>query len=216
LNFIFNIFSNNTEFLGLVASVIVAISLIMNSVLKLRILNLIGSFVFAIYGYFIRSYPVLFLNIFICFINIYYIVNIVTIREYFSIFEFDKNSLYMQKFLSFYENDIKKFNESFDINILYKDLDIFFILRDLIPAGIFIVENRKDYQFVHLDYVIPKYRDLRIAEYLFYKNREYFEKKNYKKFVTKSKNKHHIKYLLKIGFKNIGKEEEYFVFEKKL
>lgn len=61
------------EWLGYAASVIIAISLLMNSMIKLRIVNSIGSFLFAIYGFGIRAYPVGIINSFIVIVNFYYL-----------------------------------------------------------------------------------------------------------------------------------------------
>ncbi|MFN3410709.1 MAG: hypothetical protein ACK4YF_00930, partial [Exilispira sp.] len=64
---------NTIELIGYISSIIIAISLTMSSVIKLRIFNLIGSLIFSVYGFIIKSYPVGFLNLFIVFVNIYYI-----------------------------------------------------------------------------------------------------------------------------------------------
>ncbi|MCH7845981.1 MAG: hypothetical protein IH850_09150 [Acidobacteria bacterium] len=43
-----------------------------------------------------------------------------------------------------------------------------FILRDLVPAGLFIGEVRDDGSIqVKLDYVIPQYRDFKVGRYLY-------------------------------------------------
>ncbi len=77
----------NKEIIGYFASLVVAISLMMNSVIKLRVFNLIGSLIFSIYGFLINSYPVAFLNLFISFVNIYYLYKMNKISEYFSILQ---------------------------------------------------------------------------------------------------------------------------------
>ena len=61
------------EWLGYAASIIIAISLIMNAMVKLRVINLIGSFLFAVYGFGIRAYPVGLINTIIVLINMYYL-----------------------------------------------------------------------------------------------------------------------------------------------
>ena len=50
------------ELIGYLASLLVLISLLMTSVVKLRIINLIGSFIFAVYALAIRSYPTAVMN----------------------------------------------------------------------------------------------------------------------------------------------------------
>ena len=61
------------EIVGYVASVLVAVSLMMSSILKLRIINLVGSAAFTVYGLLIGAYPVAAVNLLIVFINLYYL-----------------------------------------------------------------------------------------------------------------------------------------------
>lgn len=65
---------NYVEIVGYTASVLVAISIMMKSIVKLRIVNLIGSLVFGTYGVLIGAIPVAFVNYFISVVNIYYLV----------------------------------------------------------------------------------------------------------------------------------------------
>ena len=61
------------EFLGYLASTLVAISLMMRSLTKLRVINLSGSLLFTVYGFSIGAYPVAFLNAFVVLVNIFYL-----------------------------------------------------------------------------------------------------------------------------------------------
>lgn len=67
---------NWIEIMGYAASVFVAVSLMMGSIIKLRILNFIGAILFGTYGFFIESIPVMFLNYFIGLTNIYFLCKI--------------------------------------------------------------------------------------------------------------------------------------------
>ena len=64
---------NSFEMLGYLASVFVALSLMMRSLTKLRVINLIGSVLFTAYGLIISAYPVAVVNAFIVLVNIYYL-----------------------------------------------------------------------------------------------------------------------------------------------
>ncbi len=66
----------NWEWVGYLASVLVAISLMMANIKKLRWWNLIGSALFVVYGVAIAAYPVALVNLFIVLINIYYLTKI--------------------------------------------------------------------------------------------------------------------------------------------
>lgn len=62
------------EWVGYLASVVVAISLMMSNIKKLRWLNLIGAALFVAYGMAIQAYPVAAVNFFIVLIDAYYLV----------------------------------------------------------------------------------------------------------------------------------------------
>jgi len=61
------------EILGYAASIMVAISLTMKDIVKLRILNFIGCALFTAYGLMIDSWPVVLTNGFIACVNIYFL-----------------------------------------------------------------------------------------------------------------------------------------------
>ncbi|GGM79730.1 YgjV family protein [Shewanella xiamenensis] len=62
------------EWVGYLASVVVAISLMMSNIKKLRWLNLLGAALFVAYGMAIQAYPVAAVNFFIVLIDAYYLV----------------------------------------------------------------------------------------------------------------------------------------------
>lgn len=67
---------NWIEILGYVASVMVAVSLMMKDIILLRWINFIGCGLFAAYGYAIDAWPVAGMNAFVACINIYHLVKI--------------------------------------------------------------------------------------------------------------------------------------------
>jgi hypothetical protein len=67
---------NWIEILGYVASVMVAISLMMKDIILLRWINFVGCALFAAYGYAIDAWPVAGMNAFVACINIYHLVKI--------------------------------------------------------------------------------------------------------------------------------------------
>ncbi|WP_277814742.1 YgjV family protein [Vibrio genomosp. F10] len=65
---------NMVEILGYAASIMVAISLTMKDIVRLRVLNFIGCGLFTAYGLMIDSMPVVITNGFIACVNIYFLV----------------------------------------------------------------------------------------------------------------------------------------------
>lgn len=63
-----------TELLGYAASIFVALSLVMVSLVKLRIINLIGCLFFVAYGVLIQAWPIVATNGFIVCVNVYYLI----------------------------------------------------------------------------------------------------------------------------------------------
>lgn len=61
------------ETIGYTAMVLVAISIMMNNMKLLRILNMAGAIVFIVYGLLIVSWPVVILNAFLALVNFYYL-----------------------------------------------------------------------------------------------------------------------------------------------
>ncbi len=188
---------NYVEIIGYLASVLVAISLMMSAIVKLRIINLIGSLIFTFYGIIISAYPVALVNGFIALVNIYYLIEILSTKEYFDILPVETTSIYLKYFLSFHEKEIKKFIPDFSFQLDAKD-KVIFVLRNSVPAGLVCAKDIEiDTLFVNLDYVIPGYRDFKIGKYVYQK---FFRENNIKKIYTKPGNKSHQKYLRKMGF----------------
>jgi hypothetical protein len=165
--------------LGLAASILLAISIMMKNVKWLRVFNLIGSFTFALYGFLILSYSVIFLNIFSFFVNAYYLAKMrkkdadifetlfVNTRENAS-----KESINsVARFFRFYDKDIVHFFPSFIPDIsspMLVGTECYFILRETLPVALIIFRREPDNTItILLDYVIPSYRDFKNADYFF-------------------------------------------------
>lgn len=188
---------NFIEIFGYAGSVLVAVSLMMSSIVKLRIINLIGAVIFSTYGFIIGALPVGFLNGFIAIVDIYYIAQIFSAKEYFRVLEVKPDSEYLNHFLRFYEKDILKFipNFSIDINPAYH---VMFVLRDTVPAGLVCSEYLDDdCIYLRLDYAIPGYRDFKLGRFVF--NR-ILKERNIKRVYSDPGNPKHELYLKRMGF----------------
>lgn len=191
---------NWLEWLGYLASLIVLISLLMNSILKLRWINLLGSLTFSLYGFLIGAFPVGFMNLGIAFINIYYLIKIYNSKEYFKLLPINDSSQYFNYFLEFYKDSLNNYINTSEFNI--EDYDVsFFILRNMVPAGVFVASKYDDNTLkVELDFVIPEYRDFKIGNFLYTNRKDYFLDKGYSNLISFSYLDEHIHYLKKMGF----------------
>jgi hypothetical protein len=158
---------------GLAASVVVALSLTMRNIKWLRLLSLIGSLAFAVYGCIIVSYSVIFLNVFSVGINLYYLVKMVRQPEdiFEVVFADPRSDDYVKRFFRFYNKDIGRFFPSF----VYKPdsaslegAESCFILRENLAVALIIFRRENDASITLLfDYSIPAYRDFKNAKYFF-------------------------------------------------
>jgi hypothetical protein len=198
------------QIIGYVGSVLVAVSLMMKNILHLRWINLIGAAVFAFYGFLVSAYPVFILNSFLALVDLYYLYEMNKKKELFSLMPMlDKNHLFLNKFLEFYNKDIIKFFPDFNNEDL-KEANCFFILRNLMPVGLFIYEEISKTQIrVIIDYAIPDYRDLKNGKFIYYAESNFLKEKGYKELIAESSVKVHQKYLLNIGFETSEKESEF-------
>ena len=191
---------NYLEWIGYLASALILVSLLMSSIVKLRWINLAGSIVFSAYGFLIGAFPVGISNFIIAIINIYYLVKIYTTKEYFKIVPIETGSEYFKYFLSFYHGDIKKYF-SRDTFALDEEAVGFYIVRNAIPAGVFLAAKKgADSLRIELDYVIPRYRDFKTGRYVYEDQKQYFLDKGYHSIYSYANNSEHEAYLRKMGF----------------
>jgi hypothetical protein len=199
------------EIIGYSGSALVALSLMMKNILKLRLINIFGASTFALYGYLVDAYPVLILNSFIALIDLFYLAEMFRQKDHFTLMPvLDKSHRYLNRFFEFYEKDINKFFPEFKKDTLNQS-ECFFVLRNLIPAGLFVFEPRGESEaYVWLDYAIPDYRDSKNGKFVFSAEQKFLKEKGIGKLVTKSNVKKHIKYLLNSGFKQDNNNPELY------
>ena len=195
------------EWFGYAASVVVAISLMMSSIVKLRWLNLTGAAMFSSYGFIIGALPVGFLNLFIVVINVVYLVRMYRAKDDFRIMRWSGGDEFLSHFLEFHRAEIERFFPRLD----YRNLDgrsVFFLVRNSAPIGLLFGRNQEGGSFlIELDYVGPQYRDLKMGSFLYEKN-DFFRRQGYSALKAQATGSGHDAYLMRMGFARQG---EYFV-----
>jgi len=206
---------NTIEIIGYLGSILVAISLMMKSLLRLRLINLIGASFFTLYGILLGAYPVAVLNGLIVGIDIYYLVQMWRQKDFFTFLEVSPQGAYLRAFLDFHQADIAAIIPSFKYQP-QADLLCFFVLRNMMPAGLFIVNIHGADADVQLDYVIPNFRDFQVARFIFEENAAFFAQRGIKRFISEGGSDFHRGYLEKMGFVRSGDRYTHEINEKLL
>lgn len=188
------------ELIGYLASVLVAVSLTMSNIVRLRILNLLGAITFAVYGVLITAWPVAFMNTLIVFINIYYLLQMRNAKEYLKLVTTSADDEYLNYVLSFHRETIAANQPEFQFNPSRDDVCAL-VLRDTVPAGLFIGSPSASGEMsVKLDFVPPAYRDFKIGAFLFSEKRGFFQALGVSSLRAQPGDAEHAGYLLKMGF----------------
>jgi len=162
------------EIVGYVASAAIIASLSMKSILRLRVIGLVGSVGFLVYGVLIDALPIVATNVVIISIHVYFLRKLLGRNEVFEILRVKPGSLYLKRFLEFHADEIQRFQPGFEYSPRATILPIF-ILRDMVPAGLLIALPRGDNTVeIQLDYATPQYRDFKLGRFVYSEESEIF------------------------------------------
>ncbi|WP_028973056.1 YgjV family protein [Spirochaeta cellobiosiphila] len=187
------------EWLGFLASLIVAVSLTMTSVVRLRIINTIGSLIFSIYGFIIGAYPVFVLNGFIVIVNVIYLIKMYRTKDFFEIIDCSQQDAYMSYFEKHYSQDIMHFFPDSGKEAT-ADVNSYLILKNSQPIGLLKGVNNDSNFVIDVDYVIPEYRDFKTGKFLFHYNKQFFADKGIRVVSISTDQPNHIAYIKRLGF----------------
>jgi hypothetical protein len=195
------------EMVGYAGSILVAISLMTQSLLRLRIINLVGALCFVAYGFLIGAEPVIVLNGLIVGIDVYYLAQMFQQKDYFTFLEVAHDSEYLRSFIEFHKKEIGEIFPEYSHVPQERGLNIF-VLRNMVPAGLLVAEMEGDEARVLIDYVIPGYRDFGVAKFIFEQNAGYFLQRGMRRFISPPGRPRHAQYLAHMGFVRKG---DYYV-----
>lgn len=183
------------EMIGYTGSVLVLISMLMTSVVRLRIINLIGSVIFAGYALIIQSYPTALMNICLAGINIYYLIRIFRQSKIYDPVKTKPDDGYFSYLLNRNLDDIMTWFPEFSIQ--KADADVAYIICcDSDPAGLFLGRNDSGRLEVVLDYATPAYRDASVGRFLY----RYLASEGFASLIFRQKSEGHVPYMRKIGY----------------
>ncbi len=188
--------SGMIELFGYLGALLFIISMLMSSVIKLRVISLIGSLVYLVYALRSGLYPLAVLSVFLAGINVFYLIRLLATEGHFELIRTDAGSELLEYFLTFYQEDIRKYFPEFQKQVTDYDA-AFMVCSDTVPAGILLGRLQEDGTLdTVLDYATPGYRDCRVGRFLY----EHLPERGVMKLVLRVPTNGHEEYLRRMGF----------------
>ena len=183
------------EMIGYVGSGLVLISFLMVSVVKLRLVNSIGSVIFTIYALIIHSYPTAVMNACLVLINLHFLWKMTHDKVQYELVRVQASDPVVKHILNLYREDIGK---CFPGNSMdYEKTDRgYVVFQNNIPVGVTLGTEKDGVFDLMLDYSIPQYRDCSIGRFLVSKLPE----EGIRKLVYRGNVENHKAYLFKLGY----------------
>ena len=183
------------EIIGYVGSGLVLVSFLMASVVKLRVVNAVGSIIFAVYALLIHSYPTMIMNICLVLINLYYLWKLRNSEPNYRLVSLHARDGFVDFFLREHREDIAKCfpGRNWDEAELNR---AFLVCHGETPAGLLLGREQDGVLDVALDYSTPAYRDSSEGRYLV----EHLPQEGVKLLRYEHAEEGHLAYLKKMGY----------------
>ena len=184
------------EIFGYIGSVLVVVSMLMSSIVKLRVVNTIGSIVSGTYALIVGALPLVLMNACLIIINVYNLFKLLKTKQVYDLVEGSADDALVSYFLDRYADDIKACFPGFKTeNVNGKKAYI--VCCDGNPAGVMVGEEKEGMIDILVDYSTPAYRDCSVGTFLYSK----LPDKNISKLVyAQNKTEIHVSYMNKMGF----------------
>lgn len=189
------------ELFGYFGSALTIVSMLMTSVVKLRIINTAGSSISGIYALIIGSYPLAILSFSLVAINIYNLIRLSKSDKHYDLIIDQADSAFVRYFLERCHEDIRLHFPDFDRKAVQAET-AYLICCNGDPAGVMLAKKSSDGTLdITLDYSTPTYRDCSVAKYL---HTKLPANGIHTLLSSQSKTKNHVSYLKSMGFTEQG------------
>ena len=154
------------ELFGYLGTALVILSMMMSSVVRLRIINISGGIISMIYAILTHTMPVVVLNATLICINAFQIVRFYRGRTLFCATPVRSGDAALSRLVSVAAGDLERYfpDAARDIE---RATDAYIIFSQTRAVGVFAAVREGERMQVLIDYVLPEYRDLSVARYLF-------------------------------------------------
>ena len=159
--------------LGWFGSALLIFSLLQSRVIRFRLLNLCASIVLTVFNVFLEIWPLVFMNVVLAGINLWFLRKLRAARhddKAFEVLEVGSDDSYLQHVLRVHRQDILRYQPNFqwDPDVGHNS---YLVIHGDETVGVVLVENRGDgVAHVILDYVTPRFRYFSPGEFVWRKS----------------------------------------------
>ena len=153
------------EVFGYIGSALVVVSMLMSSIVKLRVINTVGSVISGIYAVLCGALPLALMNACLIIINGINLYKLLKTQRPYDLVVGKSDDAMVTYFLTHYGDDIKTYFPDFDKTAL-AGKTAYMVCCEGNQAGIMLGEEKDGTVDVILDYSIPTYRDSSVGAYL--------------------------------------------------
>ena len=180
------------EIFGYIGTALVLISMMMSSVVRLRIFNICGSVISAVYAVLSVAYPVAVLNLGLILINVIQLIRHYRAKRTLRYVKVSADDGFLALIKEHYGDDL----DDFFPNARFEG-EIFIVYSGVTVVGVLAGTVSGDTMDVHVDYAAPGYRNYSIASFLF----PIIKMGGVRRVYTdKAANRSHARYLCGMGF----------------
>lgn len=183
------------EIFGYIGTALVLLSMMMTSVVKLRLFNTVGSCISMIYAFLSSAWPVVFLNLGLIIINVWQLIRLNRTETIFECVPVNVDDKSLEYFLNYHANDIAQHFPGYKIKS-NDNTEVYMVYTAGEAVGVLVGTRDFDTINVELDYSTIKYRDCSVGTFLY----AHLKKTGIQKLVTEGKGEFHNQYLTKMGF----------------
>ena len=188
------------EAIGYAASLIILVSLLMTNVYRLRLINMVGSLCFSLYGWLIGAWPVCVINLVIAGIDAWYVLQLMRSSAFFDLAPASSlGTEYLKRFFLFHERELLKYVPELTLEELL-DARTCILFRNMLPVGLFSYRQVGPEANIVIDYMIAEYRDFKAGRYLYKTKRMFFKEQGIKRFHVVARHSSQPKYFQQNGF----------------
>ncbi len=186
------------ELFGYLGSAMVVVSMLMSSLVKLRIVNTVGSIISGIYALIIGSFPLALMNGCLIVINVYNLSKLLVNKQQYDLVKFAGQDTFVHYFIDHYKEDILIYFPEFQTIDPQMDT-VYMVFCNGDPAGILLGKTvEQGIVAASLEYATPAYRDCSIGKFLY----SALPGENVNTLMMENVSEKHRPYMEKMGFVN--------------